>query len=385
MGADLTTGQLLYNVTLNADTGYNNFFGINPRADHGKYATRSRDGSYYCFDIRTGKFLWKSPLSSYPWGVWEAYNVESAYGYLYMTDYAGVHAIDWNTGKIVWDFISPTPYAFETPYEVNGTGVYTFHSAGLVADGKLYVVNTEHSPSQPYTRGWRLFCLNATTGQNIWSISNGQGAPGSRIFQGAIADGYLAMTNEYNGYMYVFGKGLSTTTITATPAVISNGNTVLIQGTVLDQSPAQPDTPCVSANSMSTEMEHLHMQYPIDGLNHNVTMTGVPVTITAIAQDGSVINLGTTTTNAYYGTFSLTWTPPKTGNYTITTSFTSDDAYGSSSAATAITVGPAPEQIQFPAQVTSPDYTMTIIGGVIAVIVAVAIAAGAIILMVRKR
>ncbi|MGE5637604.1 MAG: PQQ-binding-like beta-propeller repeat protein, partial [Chloroflexota bacterium] len=366
MGASLTTGQLLWNITLNADTGYNQFFGVQPRADHGKFATRNRDGSYYCFDIMTGKFLWKSPMSSYPWGVWEAYNVESAYGHIFMTDYAGCSAINWDTGKIDWTFISPTPFAFETPYEVNGTGIYSFHSAGQVADGKVFVVNTEHSPSQPLTRGWRLFCLNATTGEEIWSISNGQGAPGSRAFQGAIADGYLAMTNEYDGYMYVYGKGKSATTVTAPQTAVPLGTSILIEGTVLDQSPAQLGTPCVSKDSMSTQMEYLHNQYPIDGLFHNVTMVGVPVSLTAKDSSGKVIDIGTATTNAYYGTFSKSWTPPKEDTYTITASFTSDASYGSSSAATSLIVGPTTASSATQPEVVVPDYTMLILGGIIA-------------------
>ncbi len=386
MGASLTTGQLLYNITLNADNGYNQFTGINPRADHGKFATRNRDGSYYWFDMATGKFLWKSPLSSYPWGVWEAYNVESAYGYIYMTDYAGVSAIDWNTGNIVWQFIAPTPFPFETPYDVNGTGTYSFHSAGLVADGKLYVVNTEHSPSQPLTRGWRLFCLNATTGNDIWNISNGQGAPGSRIFQGAIADGYLAMTNEYNGYMYVYGKGISDTTVSAPQTAITQGTSIVIEGTVLDQSPAQTGKPCVSADSMSTEMEYLHMQYPIDGIHHNVTMTGVPVTLTALDSNGNSINIGTAITDAYYGTFSKTWTPQTAGDYKIIASFAGDDSYGSSGAATALTVAQAPSAstTSTTSLQSAPDNTMVIIASALAVIIAVAIV-GALMMMTFKR
>jgi hypothetical protein len=48
-------------------------------------------------------------------------------------------------------------------------------------------------------------------------------------------------------------------------------------------------------------------------------------------------------------------------------------------------VGPAEAQITIPEQVIPPDYTMALIGGFVAVIIAVAIAAVAIILIVRKR
>ena len=78
------------------------------------------------------------------------------------------------------------------------------------------------------------------------------------------------------------------------------------------------------------------------GLWHNETITGVPVTLTAIGSDGTVIDIGTTTTNGYYGTFGKAWTPPKKDTYTIIATFAGDDSYGSSGAATAVTVGPAP-------------------------------------------
>jgi hypothetical protein len=87
---------------------------------------------------------------------------------------------------------------------------------------------------------------------------------------------------------------------------------------------------------MSTQMEFLQMQMPIDGLWHNETITGVPVILTAIASDGTVTDIGTVTTNGYYGTFSQAWAPPAEGTYTILASFNGDDSYGSSSAATPI-------------------------------------------------
>ena len=147
-------------------------------------------------------------------------------------------------------------------------------------------------------------------------------------------------------------------------------------------SPAQQGTPCVSKDSMSTQMEYLHNQYPIDGLYHNTTLTGVPVTLTAIGSDGNVIDIGTVTTNAYYGTFSKSWTPSKEDTYTITASFASDESYGSSSAATAIAVGPATAEITIPQQIIPPDYTTLILVGIVAVIIAVAIVG---ILLYRKK
>ena len=113
------------------------------------------DRFYDCFDLSTGKLLWTSDLSAYPWGFGWAYSCASAYGLLYAMSYAGVYAFDWNTGKIVWYYEAPTQYEYETPYtDANGTGVYSFDGACVIADGKLYTYNTEHTPSEPITRGW---------------------------------------------------------------------------------------------------------------------------------------------------------------------------------------------------------------------------------------
>ncbi len=121
-------------------------------------------------------------------------------------------------------------------------------------------------------------------------------------------------------------------------------------------------------------MEYLHMQMPIGGLFNNETLTGVPVSLTAIGSDGSFVDIGTVTTEGYYGTFSKTWTPPNEGDYKIVASFAGDNSYGSSGAATAVSVGPATAEIVIPEQVTPPDYTMAILGSAIAVIIAVALA-----------
>jgi hypothetical protein len=86
------------------------------------------------------------------------------------------------------------------------------------------------------------------------------------------------------------------------------------------------------------------------------------------------------TTNCYYGTFSKSWTPPSEDTCTIVASFAGDDSYGSSSAATDVTVGPAPEPVLIPEAPTPADYTWTIVGAAIAVIIAVALV-GALIFM----
>jgi hypothetical protein len=349
--------------------------------DHGKIACLMQDGYVGCWDLQTGKRAWKSQQTyttgGYPWGIWGAYSSASYGGNLILCEYDGVYAWDWDTGKISWVYRDPCP-AFETPYTTgNGTNVNPFNTGVSIADGMVFTYNTEHTPALPVERSWRFHCINATTGEGIWNIT-------TPMSPGAMADGYTT-AGAQDGYMYVFGRGKSATTVSAPQTTIAKGTAVLITGTVTDLSPAQPGTPCVSRASMTTQMEYLHIQLPIDGIYHNVTMTGVPVTLTAIDSVGNVIDLGTVTTNPYYGTFSTAWTPPAEGVYTVTASFLGDDSYGSSGAATAVSIGPAPAEIQIPEQIVPPDYTMTIIEAAVAVIVAVFIAVAAAVMILRKR
>jgi hypothetical protein len=338
MGVSLKTGAVLWNVTTDITKGTEGFFsGSTKVADHGKFAVRLNDGHWHCWDLLTGQELWVSELSSWPWGTFGCYGVQSYGGNIISNQYDGVLAYDWDDGKISWHYKAHSSYPYETPYyDEDYLGTYPwFTGTAQIADGVLYTYTTEHSESQPYRRGYRLHAINVNTGEGIWSI------PG-QLVPGAIADGYLTTGNSYDGYMYVIGKGESATTVTASPKTIAKGTMVLIEGTVLDQSPAQPGTPCVSKESMSTQMGYLHMQHPIDGIGHDEVITGVPVALTAVDSDGNWIDLGTTTTDGYYGTFGLAWTPPEEGTYKIIASFVADESYGSSGAATYVTVGPAP-------------------------------------------
>jgi PQQ-like domain len=373
IGYSVKTGEQLWNITVDEVT-YSTACCL---ADHGKVAILTQNGYYLAYDLNSGKLAWKSPVMDYPWSSagFGAYAVQSAYGMIYREAYDGVYAFNWNDGKIAWKYKAPA-IAYETPYiDENSEGVYSFDAGGIVADGKLFTYNTEHTPSLPLTRGWKLHAINATTGEGVWEIT-GMMSPG------AVADGYLTAGDGYDGYLYVFGKGKSQTTVTAPDTAVPLGTALVVKGTVTDLSPAQPGTPCVSKDSMTTQMEYLHMQHPIDGILHNETVSGVSVTLTAVGSDGSYVDIGKTTTSGYYGTFGFAWTPDKEGTYEVIASFAGDDSYGSSAASTFVTVDPAPATITIPEQVTPPDYTMAIFGSAIAVIIAVAIVG---VLLYRKK
>ena len=334
---DLYTGQLLWNKTIDEPQ----YSGSANVADHGKLAVLSVNGYYQAYDLKTGKLDWQTRRLDYPWDAsgWGSYGVITAYGKLYWAAQTGIYAIDWNTGNIEWKFEIKAP-DFETPFvNADGEQVYPFHAPGLCADGKLYIYSCEHSPDVPFYRGLSTLCIDAFTGKLHWKLGiTGAGQHTRTASLLRVADGYLLL-GARDGYMYSIGKGLSETTVTVPQAKITLGENALLTGTILDLSPAQPYTPCVSKESMDTMMTHIHLQTPIDGCWHNETITGVPVYLFATDPNGNSIDIGLVTSDGYSGTFAFDgWTPKVPGLYTITATFLGDESYGSSSATTYLTV-----------------------------------------------
>jgi hypothetical protein len=334
---DLQTGERLWNKYID-EPQYN---GATQVADHGQIAVLSCNGYWLSFDLKTGNEVWRTRTLDYPWDAsgFGSYGVITCYGKLYWVAQTGIYAIDWNNGNIEWKFEIEAP-AFETPYtNVDGDPVYPFHAPGIAADGKLYVYSCEHSPDVPFFRGLSTLCIDAITGDLVWKLGmSGAGQHTRAAVQIRVADGYLLL-GARDGWMYSIGKGLSETTVAVPQAKLTLGQNALLTGTILDLSPAQPNTPCVSKESMDTMMKYIHLQTPIDGVWHDETLTGVPVVLHAVDPNGKSFNIGTVTSDGYSGTFAFDgWTPDVAGLYTITATFGGDESYGSSFATTYLTV-----------------------------------------------
>jgi outer membrane protein assembly factor BamB len=333
---------------------------------------------FFALDLYNGKIAWWSEAMDYPWDAagFGGYSVQSAYGLLYRQAYSGIYAFNWTNGKIVWKYEAPADYPYETPY-INEAGetMYSWNIGANIADGKMYAYNTEHSATVPITRGWKFHCINATTGERIWQVAIPGAASKHTADVGPIHDGYVQLFSS-DGYMYWFGKGKSATTVTAPDIAAPLGTAVLIKGTVLDQSPAQPGTPCVSTDSVAAWMEHVHLQRDLPA-----NVTGVTVSLDTVDPNGNYVHIDDVTTDGYSGTFGYTWEPEVPGQYTVTATFMGDASYGSSFAQTYVTVGPAPTVAPTTEPEPAPDYTWTIVGMGIAIIIAVIIAT---ILILRK-
>ncbi len=332
-------------------------------------------------DIRTGKTLYNTSVTEYPWGSFWCYSHAAAYGLAYFPTYNGyVYAFNVTTGQMAWKG-GYNAVGYETPY-----GYQPFFSAIAAGGGYVFAGNDEHSENPPYYQGKQMWCLNATTGETVWSIPFW--SPGFNM-QGLIADGKLIATNFYDNRQYCFYKGQTETSVTASPKVSDFGSSVLIEGSVYDKSPGTTDDrivakfpqglPAVSEDSMSAFMAYAYMQ-----MAKPTNTTGVPVTLSVVDSNNNSQTIGTTTSDAS-GAFSYQWTPDITGSYTVTATFAGATSYYGSSAETSFAVDPAaptPTPTPVPIQSVADQYFVPAIAGII---VAIAIVGVVMLLAVRKQ
>jgi hypothetical protein len=307
-------------------------------------------------DPEDGVFLFEEKITRQRWGynletggqIWGPTESEASMNYYGMSDsiYKGIlfsygysgELIAYNitTGKILWKYIASND-GFESPYGNYPIGV------ACIADGKLYLTSSEHSPTQPLWRGSYIRCIDAETGDELWKINNwgaGMGAGSGAV----IADGCLVSLNFYDMRIYCYSKGPSATTVSVSPKVSALGSGIMIEGTVIDKSAGTTQqeqagrfpngVPAMSDEDQSAWMEYVYMQQkmPKDA-------QGVTVTLAAIDPNGNYQDIGEVTSDMS-GMFKKMWTPEIEGEYTIIATFEGSDAYFSSYAETAIGVGP---------------------------------------------
>ena len=155
-----------------------------------------------------------------------------------------------------------------------------------------------------------------------------------------ISDGIMTTLNAYDNQIYAWGKGPSSTSISAPQIGVTTATPVTITGNVMDISAGSQQNavasnfphglPCVSDASMSKFMESVYMQQPMP-----TNLTGVPVVLYVLDSNNNYRSIGTTTTNAQ-GTYGLTWTPDIPGDYTVYATFAGTQSYYGSSASTYI-------------------------------------------------
>ncbi|MDT8782504.1 MAG: PQQ-binding-like beta-propeller repeat protein [Candidatus Bathyarchaeota archaeon] len=339
------------------------------------------------FSLNNGNHIWTAKTPIVEWDTLRRTTL-SAYGNLYAAGYDGaVYCFDDATGNLVWS------------YGKGGEGNSTYAGANtvyshypvfidVIADGKVYVGTTEHSPDQPLYKDAQYRCLNATTGEEIWTITG----MGTGMYVGQydiVADGYFVYLNIYDMQIYTIGKGASKLTVDAPLAAVSEGQSLIIRGTVTDiatgttqkeQAARFPNgVPCVSDESQSAWMEYVYMQQP-----KPIDATGVDVSIAVIDANNNYRIIGTAVSDAS-GTYSLNWTPDIPGKYTVIATFDGNNAYYGSSAQTYFAVDeveatPAPTET--PPSVAD-QYFIPAIAGIFVLIIIVLVLL--VIMMFKKK
>ncbi|MCW4015113.1 MAG: PQQ-binding-like beta-propeller repeat protein [Candidatus Bathyarchaeota archaeon] len=275
-----------------------------------------------------------------------------AYGNLYVGGYGGeFFCYDLTDGTLNWKYDN-TFSGTQTPW-----GNYPIFPAAI-CDGKVYLYSGEHSPNAPMYQDSLVRCIDAFTGDELWTMMS-WGAVGSFADEGwPIADGHIVYLNAYDNQLYCIGKGPSETTVTVQDDIVSDGDSVLIKGRVTDISAGTTQNeqaarfpngvPAVSDESMSDWMEYLYMQKPCP-----VDLTGVEVTLSAIDPNGNFQDIGTVTADGY-GMFKKMWTPPVEGEYIIYATFEGSNSYWPSFDETALGVTQA-ASASTPIEPETPD------------------------------
>jgi outer membrane protein assembly factor BamB len=370
-GYDYTTGKFLWknNATvLNIDILVQ---GVSTSSAGPMIMLDGGSNDHVAYDVRTGQEIWRASRGELPWSQIPAYTYVYHNGTLFTGSYDGyVRAYSTNDGKIKWT----SDYAGTNTESIVGT--YPFNGRSLGADGILYYSSSTEYQLMPRTRFQHLIAINETTGKYLWTLPIG-------IAPRALAEGYLLGEDIDNGMQYVLGKGKTSMTVTAPDMGVEFGRSIIITGTVMDQSPGKPNTPAVSDSDMSTWMDYLYGQNATL-LNNPPTPHGVPVTIYVLDANGNYREIGKTTTNSN-GFFKLNWAPDIIGDFTVYASFAGSDSYWSSNAVTAFSVDAAAPTIT-PAQTQNTSAADTyVLPGIIAIIVAIAIVGIVLALLVTKK
>jgi outer membrane protein assembly factor BamB len=340
------TVTLDYNKNLTVPLPNKNYTWTIATVDYGSgvFVVRcAQTGQLWGYSLATATPLWGPTVTppSNEQFYYYSQNVAIYNGVLLCTgQYTGtMYAYDAATGNQLWVYrASAAPYLYESAYGANMP-----LNVGAVCDGVAYVYSTEHSPTNPLWRQSYVRGINMTDGTLVWKLEC--------FSQGiSLADGYLVTASQYDNLIYCIGKGPSATTVFAPTVEVSLGSSVLIQGTVTDQSPGAKGAPAVSEASMETWMEYLYEQQPTP-----TDATGVAVHLTAIDPNGNFQDIGTTTSNAL-GNYAISWIPPVPGLYTVTATFEGSDSYSSSEAGTSFVVSKAAAA---PAVVTPTQPTQT--------------------------
>jgi hypothetical protein len=342
--------------------------------------------THTAYSMVDGSLMWTTP----PVDQYDYFRstTRCAYGNFYFCGYGGIlYCYDDKTGKLEWTYGNGGEGNDTASGLVTAWGHYPIFPT-CIADGKVFLATTEHSPDSPYYKGCLVRAINATTGAEVWT---GEGwGTGMDATYDIAADGYYAYFNGYDSKVYVIGKGPSETSINIQSNVLPLGNNVLIEGTVTDiasgtkqdeQSARFPaGVPAVSDACQREWMQYVYFQKP-----RPTNATGVDVTLKVVDPNGNTYDIGTATSDSY-GHYSLMWKPTVPGAYKVLATFSGTESYYPSYSETSFGVtdaAPTAAPTSEPIKSVADQYFIPAVSGII---VAIAIVGALLaLLLLRKR
>lgn len=351
-------GTLLWEITfVPPETRPDEFYPVGTRAgvqgpyvypEDGVFVFRDKEELvWFGYSLESGEQIWgpteEEAAQNYYSTSSNVYN-----GMLITYGYGGeLRAYNLQNGETLWKY-QAIPEGFE---------YYGFEncplSLGAIADGKIYVYTTEHSPNTPLRRSSYIRCINAENGEELWKILHWGSRP-------SIADGILVDLNLYDNRIYAYGKGPTQTSVLASPKITQEGSSIMIEGSVMDISAGTlqhevamrfPDgVPAVADGNQQGWMEHVYMQQTVLD-----DVVGVPVVLTIVDPNGEVHEVSAV--SDANGKFGVMWTPPMEGKYTVVATFEGSKSYYPSSAETFFGVGIATTTPASPSPSVAPPPT----------------------------
>jgi outer membrane protein assembly factor BamB len=295
---------------------------------------------YYGFSTENGSKLWGPTEGEHYLNYFASADPRVIYdGRLYVSGVSGiVYCYDVHTGDTEWTYEAYDPYN-EFLFSSDWWQILLFFT-----DGKVYLTHVEHSAIEPMPRGAPFLCLNTTTGDVIWRADG--------LFRGStwggravIGDSVMVAFDTYDNRLYAVGKGPSQISVSVAPKTIPNGQSIIVEGTVMDVSPGINDLalqmrfpngiPAVSDASMNDWMLYVwkNFERPAD-------VEGVEVFVKILDPNGDYYSAEVTTDEN--GRFSHMWNPAVVGEYQVTAIFEGSESYYPSQETTTFGVDTAP-------------------------------------------
>jgi hypothetical protein len=337
------------------------FGGVSPEAGVFTFTERVT-GKIWVYSLTTGKQLWAYQIED-PWYYYGT-SITIHGGKAYIISSTGVlRAFNATTGQQIWTWSAPSIGYLEVEGYTQTPLTLSFF-VDEPAHEKVYVMGSSGAAglATPIERDSAMFCIDTNTGKMLWRLMAWPSRANNALSREIISEGRIMYLDNHDNQIYCIGRGSSATSVTVQQNVIAQGSSVMVTGTVTDNTPSGrhkitgsldftlKGTPAISDSSMDNWMEYMYHQH-----SKPTNATGVPVKLTAIDPNGNYQVIGTVTSDME-GNYGFMWTPAVPGTYKVTATFDGSASYGPSDATTYFgvtkvaasptVVTPAPTQTQ---------------------------------------